>query len=77
MFKNNHSGAATSSANYRAADGFEKIHNMSLPENKQSVAVGNISECGSICLNNCSCTAYAYDRSTRCSILSGNLLDLQ
>ncbi|XP_021811186.1 G-type lectin S-receptor-like serine/threonine-protein kinase At2g19130 isoform X2 [Prunus avium] len=69
--------AVSTSAKYRAPDGFQEIHNMSLPQNKQSVVVGNISECGPICLNNCSCTAYAYESSTRCSILTGDLLDLQ
>ncbi|KAH0984144.1 hypothetical protein GBA52_011321 [Prunus armeniaca] len=67
----------STSAKYREPDVFQEIRIMSLPENKQSVVVGNISECHPICLNNCSCTAYAYDSSTRCSIFTGDLLNLQ
>ncbi|PQQ10432.1 G-type lectin S-receptor-like serine/threonine-protein kinase [Prunus yedoensis var. nudiflora] len=69
--------AFSANAESRAPDVFQEIRIMSLPENKQSVVIGNISDCGSICLNNCSCTAYAYDSSTRCSIFTGDLLDLQ
>ncbi|XP_020415075.1 G-type lectin S-receptor-like serine/threonine-protein kinase At4g27290 isoform X2 [Prunus persica] len=69
--------AVSTSAKYRAPDVFQEIRIMSLPENNQSVVIGNISECGSICLNSCSCTAYAYDSSTGCSIFTGDLLNLQ
>ncbi|KAI7979541.1 G-type lectin S-receptor-like serine/threonine-protein kinase [Camellia lanceoleosa] len=40
------------------------------------MAVGSAAECESSCLNNCSCTAYAYD-SNGCSIWIGELMNLQ
>ncbi|KAI3457272.1 hypothetical protein Pfo_013935 [Paulownia fortunei] len=49
---------------------------MSLPEHSQSLTVGSAVECESACLNNCSCTAYAYD-GNGCSLWNGELLNLQ
>lgn len=57
-------------------DRFRAIPNMALPKHAQSVGSGNAGECESTCLNNCSCTAYAYD-SNGCSIWIGDLLNLQ
>ncbi|KAI7981201.1 G-type lectin S-receptor-like serine/threonine-protein kinase [Camellia lanceoleosa] len=57
-------------------DRFWEISNTRLPEFPQSVAVGSAAECESSCLNNCSCTAYAYD-SNGCSIWIGELMNLQ
>ncbi|KAM2653054.1 hypothetical protein EV2_024739 [Malus domestica] len=57
-------------------DQFLELPSMSLPENEQSVEVGSFAECESFCLRNCSCTAYAYNRSG-CSFWKGELLDLQ
>ncbi|KAL4620278.1 hypothetical protein ACB092_06G141700 [Castanea dentata] len=56
-------------------DKFWEMPNMKLPDHPQTVAVGNSSECESACLNNCSCTAYAYG--DHCSIWIGDLLNLQ
>uniref|UniRef100_A0A7N2MDS0 Receptor-like serine/threonine-protein kinase n=1 Tax=Quercus lobata TaxID=97700 RepID=A0A7N2MDS0_QUELO len=56
-------------------DKFWEMPNMKLPDHPQTVAVGSSSECESTCLNNCSCTAYAYG--DRCSIWIGDLLNLQ
>ncbi|KAI5340438.1 hypothetical protein L3X38_019712 [Prunus dulcis] len=39
--------------------------------------VGSAKKCESICLNNCSCTAYAYESSNACSIWIGDLLGVQ
>ncbi|XVE49812.1 hypothetical protein DITRI_Ditri01bG0111600 [Diplodiscus trichospermus] len=58
------------------SDKFLESPNMKLPEHAQSMAVRSISECESTCLNNCSCTAYAYD-SDGCKIWLGDLLNLQ
>ncbi|KAJ0053304.1 hypothetical protein Pint_02130 [Pistacia integerrima] len=58
------------------SDKFLTNSNMALPENPQSVAVRSVDECETTCLNNCSCTAYAYEDS-QCSIWSGNLLGVQ
>ena len=56
-------------------DKFWEMPNMKLPDHPQTVAVGSSSECESTCLNNCSCTAYAYG--DHCSIWIGDLLNLQ
>ncbi|KAK7817031.1 g-type lectin s-receptor-like serine/threonine-protein kinase [Quercus suber] len=56
-------------------DKFWEMPNMKLPDHSQTVAVGSSSECESTCLNNCSCTAYAYG--DHCSIWIGELLNLQ
>ncbi|XP_028190213.1 G-type lectin S-receptor-like serine/threonine-protein kinase At2g19130 [Glycine soja] len=57
-------------------DGFIAIPNLVLPKQEQSVGSGNEGVCESICLNNCSCTAYAFD-SNGCSIWFDNLLNVQ
>ncbi|CAL9013913.1 unnamed protein product [Prunus brigantina] len=66
--------------NATSADGkqdqFKKMATISLPENMLSVNVETIARCESICLNNCSCTAYAYN-SSGCSIWIGDLFNLQ
>uniref|UniRef100_A0A2N9F9M6 Receptor-like serine/threonine-protein kinase n=1 Tax=Fagus sylvatica TaxID=28930 RepID=A0A2N9F9M6_FAGSY len=56
-------------------DKFLEMPNMEVPLQAQSVVVGSSSECESTCLNNCSCTAYAYDKG--CSIWIGDLLNLR
>jgi hypothetical protein len=60
----------------RQADRFYPMLSMALPVQAQSVGVGNAAECESTCLNNCSCTAYAYEINN-CSIWVGDLLNLQ
>ncbi|KAG8364686.1 hypothetical protein BUALT_Bualt18G0024300 [Buddleja alternifolia] len=45
-------------------------------KHSQSLAVGNLGECESACLSNCSCTTYAYDEN-RCSIWNDELLNMQ
>ncbi|XP_024020995.1 G-type lectin S-receptor-like serine/threonine-protein kinase At2g19130 [Morus notabilis] len=57
-------------------DGFRKTPNVLLSEIEQPVQVGNTTACESTCLNNCSCTAYAYDNSG-CMIWMGDLLNVQ
>ncbi|KAL3509558.1 hypothetical protein ACH5RR_028959 [Cinchona calisaya] len=57
-------------------DKFRLHSQMRLPVNSQSVQVGSAAECESACLNNCSCTAYAYDNN-QCSVWNGELLSLQ
>ncbi|KAF8409410.1 hypothetical protein HHK36_005486 [Tetracentron sinense] len=49
---------------------------MRLPVMPQSLAVGSAEDCKLACMNNCSCTAYAYG-SVGCSIWVGDLLNLQ
>ncbi|KAF8409407.1 hypothetical protein HHK36_005483 [Tetracentron sinense] len=50
---------------------------MRLPLNPQSLAVGSAQDCKLTCLNNCSCTAWAYTTRNGCSIWIGDLLNLQ
>ncbi|GMN30226.1 hypothetical protein TIFTF001_002734 [Ficus carica] len=57
-------------------DKFLELPSMSLPENRQSLQVGNITACESACLNICSCSAYAYE-DDGCSIWTGDLVNLQ
>ncbi|KAG8386956.1 hypothetical protein BUALT_Bualt03G0202600 [Buddleja alternifolia] len=57
-------------------DKFFARPNMGLPEHPQPLMVGSASECESACLDNCSCSAYAYD-GNGCSLWNGELLNLQ
>lgn len=56
-------------------DDFWMHPQMKVPENAQNISAGSDEECRSTCLNNCSCTAYAYGSS--CSIWNGELLNMQ
>ncbi|XP_077242132.1 G-type lectin S-receptor-like serine/threonine-protein kinase At2g19130 [Tasmannia lanceolata] len=64
-------------------DGFWRMHDMQLriydmplPVNQLLFTAGSVDDCQSACLNNCSCTAYAYD-SSRCLIWYGDILNLR
>ncbi|KAJ0081133.1 hypothetical protein Patl1_09736 [Pistacia atlantica] len=57
-------------------DKFLTNSNMALPENPQPVAARSVDDCETTCLNNCSCTAYAYE-DNQCLIWFGNLLGVQ
>ncbi|CAI9759947.1 unnamed protein product [Fraxinus pennsylvanica] len=46
-----------------------------LPKNSQSMMAGSAGECESVCLNNCSCTAYSYDGN--CMVWNGEIMNLQ
>jgi hypothetical protein len=56
-------------------DWFMKISNMRLPVYSKSYLALNASRCELACMENCSCTAYAYNRSG-CMIWEGDLLNL-
>ncbi|KAH1074039.1 hypothetical protein J1N35_026367 [Gossypium stocksii] len=58
------------------SDKFLEMPNIKLPLHEQSMTVGNISECESTCLKNCSCNAYAYG-SGGCKVWMGDVLDLK
>ncbi|KAL2925076.1 hypothetical protein RDABS01_007775 [Bienertia sinuspersici] len=45
----------------KSGDKFLATPSRILPEHPQFVSVANVGECESVCLRNCSCTAYAYD----------------
>uniref|UniRef100_A0A0D3DXZ2 non-specific serine/threonine protein kinase n=1 Tax=Brassica oleracea var. oleracea TaxID=109376 RepID=A0A0D3DXZ2_BRAOL len=57
-------------------DGFYKMQKMKLPANVEK-SVANEKDCPKVCLDNCSCTAYAYDRGIGCLLWSGDLVDMQ
>ncbi|XP_044465934.1 G-type lectin S-receptor-like serine/threonine-protein kinase At2g19130 [Mangifera indica] len=58
------------------SDRFLAIPKMVLPEHPQSVSVASIRQCEKTCLNDCSCTAYAYENN-QCSIWIGGLINLR
>ncbi|CAH9071428.1 unnamed protein product [Cuscuta epithymum] len=58
-------------------DKFKSLPQMKPPDNPQSLSVGNGSHCESLCLGNCSCTAYAYDVSNGCSVWFGQLNNME
>ncbi|GAU24705.1 hypothetical protein TSUD_355330 [Trifolium subterraneum] len=57
-------------------DGFLVKHNMKVPDFSVR-SDGNQNKCGTDCLANCSCSAYAYDPYIGCMYWSGELIDLQ
>ena len=57
-------------------DWFLKISNMQLPVYSKAYLAVNASRCELACIKNCSCMAYAYNRSG-CMIWEGALLNLQ
>ncbi|KAJ8628417.1 hypothetical protein MRB53_021724 [Persea americana] len=57
-------------------DGFLVMRNVQLRGNQESLTtVRSAKECELYCLNNCSCTTYAYDSS--CSVWNGDLINLK
>uniref|UniRef100_A0A7N0RIE9 Receptor-like serine/threonine-protein kinase n=1 Tax=Kalanchoe fedtschenkoi TaxID=63787 RepID=A0A7N0RIE9_KALFE len=60
----------------RRQDGFQPQTNMRLPVRSLAVGAGSANECKKTCLDNCSCTAYAYEN-TECQIWDDGLLHLQ
>ena len=58
-------------------DGFLRVSYVRLPDYPQTVlSARSAKECKSACLNNCSCSAYAYDRKT-CTVWGGYLQNVQ
>ncbi|XP_057746426.1 G-type lectin S-receptor-like serine/threonine-protein kinase At2g19130 [Arachis stenosperma] len=66
----------TANPNGGAKDRFMEFPNMAVPNNSEALSAGNAEECASSCLNQCSCTAYAFN-TKGCSIFKGDLLNLQ
>ncbi|KAG1355280.1 putative G-type lectin S-receptor-like serine/threonine-protein kinase [Cocos nucifera] len=61
----------------REDDQFFMMPNMQLPVNNQPLKVQSHEECIAACLNNCSCTAYAYTYSGGCFLWNGKLQNLR
>ncbi|KAJ4895614.1 G-type lectin S-receptor-like serine/threonine-protein kinase [Raphanus sativus] len=57
-------------------DGFLKLQKMKVPINAEQ-SLANVQACPKQCSDNCSCTAYAYDRGIGCMLWSGDLVDMQ
>nr|XP_018675951.1 PREDICTED: G-type lectin S-receptor-like serine/threonine-protein kinase B120 [Musa acuminata subsp. malaccensis] len=65
-------------------DGFLRVEGMKLPDHVVFLRNRNIGDCGTACLTNCSCTAYAYSDVTMgnetisgCLIWVGELIDTE
>nr|POE89632.1 g-type lectin s-receptor-like serine/threonine-protein kinase [Quercus suber] len=63
-------------------DGFLHMSKVDWPDNPRYFDFGSDNECQSACLNNCSCTAYAYyykrrDLKPQCFLWDGSLLNLK
>ncbi|XP_077242131.1 G-type lectin S-receptor-like serine/threonine-protein kinase At2g19130 [Tasmannia lanceolata] len=61
---------------WRMRDMQFRMYDMPLHVNQHLLTEGSYDDCRSTCLNNCSCTAYAYDNS-RCFIWKGDILNLR
>ncbi|TXG47256.1 hypothetical protein EZV62_026550 [Acer yangbiense] len=57
-------------------DGFLKLETMKFPV-FAARSFATIEKCRELCLNNCSCIAYAYDAGIGCMTWTGSLIDLQ
>ncbi|CAN8271128.1 unnamed protein product [Cochlearia groenlandica] len=57
---------------------FLPLFDVKLPDDSEVLGVNSVGLCGSDCLRNCSCKAYAYDEATnRCLMWSKDVLNLQ
>ncbi|KAK2987271.1 hypothetical protein RJ640_017574 [Escallonia rubra] len=65
----------TSTSNQDKNDRFLKLTAVKVPDFPE-LSHAPESACGSECLNNCSCVAYAYDSGIGCMQWSGNLIDI-
>ncbi|CAG7899941.1 unnamed protein product [Brassica rapa] len=57
-------------------DGFLKLQKMKVPVSAER-SLANENDCAKQCLENCTCTAYAYVQGIGCMVWSGNLVDMQ
>lgn len=58
-------------------DGFWEVGSVKLPDFVDYVGLENAKECQHLCLQNCSCTAYAFVSGINCMIWTGDLLDVE
>ncbi|CAN6574392.1 unnamed protein product [Malus baccata var. baccata] len=65
--------SANGTGDWFLGDEFLEIHSISLPENNQYGYALGIESCRSACLNECRCTAYAYESNSYCSIWHGDV----
>ncbi|CAN4087131.1 unnamed protein product [Withania somnifera] len=58
-------------------DGFLEIERIKLPDYADTPAIEDLEECKRKCLDDCSCTAYAFVSGINCMIWRGDLVDMQ
>ncbi|KAL8460306.1 hypothetical protein ACS0TY_032014 [Phlomoides rotata] len=58
-------------------DAFFRLQFMKVPDFAEQIGTRQEGECRSRCLGNCSCIAYAHDRSIGCMLWSDSLIDAQ
>ncbi|KAH0863793.1 hypothetical protein HID58_081004, partial [Brassica napus] len=64
------------SSNRGKGDGFLRLQKMKVPVSAER-SLANEKDCATQCLENCSCTAYAYVQGIGCMVWSGSLVDMQ
>lgn len=57
-------------------DQFRRVSNVRLPEGSLTFPSRSDKDCKSTCLNNCSCSAYAYNRE-KCTVWVGDIVNVQ
>ncbi|KAI3466612.1 hypothetical protein Pfo_023275 [Paulownia fortunei] len=57
--------------------GFEKVNNIRLPANPESLEIRRYDICQPVCSVNCSCNAFAYESGGGCLLFMGDLVDLE
>ncbi|XP_074266850.1 G-type lectin S-receptor-like serine/threonine-protein kinase At1g11300 [Silene latifolia] len=58
-------------------DGFQVLNTVKLPDLEVWLQGINLINCRTMCLNNCSCLAYAYDQGAGCMYWTNTLIDIQ
>ncbi|CAH2034372.1 unnamed protein product [Thlaspi arvense] len=81
-WKNDYSAGCVRNTELQCSRGdvnqFLPIYNVKFPDNSEELGMLSLSICGSACLGNCSCKAYAHDESlNRCLTWSKDILNLQ
>lgn len=71
----NQCAESNKSSDIKESDAFLKITNIKFSQNPVKLKVQSMEECRSICLSNCSCTAYAHEQD--CDIWNSELWDLK
>ncbi|CAN6278393.1 unnamed protein product [Urochloa humidicola] len=61
-----------------SANAFQQLQQVKLPDTLNATMVGgkSLTDCRKLCLNNCSCSAYALLGESNCVVWSGNLVDI-
>eukprot|EP00257_Ricinus_communis_P026698 XP_025014112.1 G-type lectin S-receptor-like serine/threonine-protein kinase At1g61370 [Ricinus communis] len=68
--------SATNATQGGEPDGFLKISELKVPDSAEFLKVWDANECRQKCLNNCSCSGYAYVNGIGCLVWAGKLMDM-